>query len=209
MLGGRTGSGKTQVLKQLDWSMDLEGVAQHRGSAFGAKSTPQPTPVKFEFMLAQAALNHSHRSLLVEDESRTIGRLATPTSWFEQMQRAPIVLLQASLETRVAHIVEEYVTEPLTSGHNPQALLDTYRDSLRRIKRRLGGKCWQEIDDLLQRAFGTGDHTTWVEALLRSYYDPMYDYQLTKKQARVVFKGDATAVVAHLRSVHMGRLPQA
>ena len=198
VLGGRTGSGKTALLTRLPDAIDLEGLAQHRGSAFGARETPQPTPVSFDAELATAFLRHPGATLVLEDESRTIGRLALPQCWHEHMQTVPLALLTVPLEQRVANIVREYVTEPLARGVAEQTLHARFTDALRRIQRRLGGLRHQRVQEALDRSFAEGDHAEWVELLLGWYYDPMYDHQLAGKRARVVVEGCAETVQAYL-----------
>jgi tRNA 2-selenouridine synthase len=194
VLGGRTGTGKTVVLNEASGSIDLEGLANHRGSAFGAALSPQPTPVNFENALAVDWLNHDHPYLLLEDESRTIGRLAVPPAWHAQMQAAPVVILEADLESRAAHIAEEYVAEPLALGVSETSLAESLQGSLDRIQRRLGGLRHRQVSEQLADGFRTGEHGPWIQSLLSWYYDPMYDYQLEKKEARVIFRGDRQAV---------------
>lgn len=198
VLGGRTGSGKTDLLKTLPNSIDLEGLARHRGSAFGAMETPQPTPVSFENTLAVAFLRHRHHSLVVEDESRTIGRLALPEGWHRHMQSAPLVVLEVPLAQRITNIVREYVTGPLSCGVPEQTLHERYGDALRRIERRLGGARRRAVQADLDRAFARDDHRDWIEQLLTRYYDPMYDHQLDHKRHRVVAQGCPETVRSYL-----------
>lgn len=198
VLGGRTGSAKTVVLNRVEGSIDLEGLANHRGSAFGAARSAQPTPIDFENSLAVAWLQHAHPFLLLEDESRTIGRLALPASWHSTMQTAPVVILEAELEQRAEHISREYVSEPLAAGVTEDELQQTLTSALDRIQKRLGGLRHREVSQLLERGFATGDHTPWIERLLSWYYDPMYDYQLSSKAERVCFRGEASAVEDYL-----------
>ena len=198
VLGGRTGSGKTDLLTRLPSAIDLEGLARHRGSAFGAGERPQPTPVCFDGALAMAYLQHRAGVLVLEDESRTIGRLALPQGWHEHMQRVPLALLEVPREHRVRNIVREYVTGPLARGVPEQVLHDRFTDALRRIERRLGGARRQAVQQALDRGFAHGDHGTWVEQLLGWYYDPMYDHQLAGKRGRVVVQGCADTVLACL-----------
>lgn len=190
VLAGRTGVQKTVLLNTLPNSIDLEGLANHRGSAFGAFITPQPSLASFENHLAAHILGHHHPSLILEDESRMIGRVALPESWHLRMKRTPLVLLEASVEQRVAHIVNEYVDDRLGNGETAESLLSHYRGALARIKRRLGGALHQELDELLGQAFADQiGHDQWVRTLLQRYYDPMYDYQLKGKTERVIFRG--------------------
>ena len=101
LVGGRTGSGKTSVVRDAAAHIDLERLANHRGSAFGALPTPQPPPVAFENAMAVELMRLPlDEPIVLEDESRTIGRLAIPEGLYEAMQRAPIVLIEADDETR-------------------------------------------------------------------------------------------------------------
>jgi tRNA 2-selenouridine synthase len=199
VLGGRTGSGKTELLNSLPRSLDLEGFANHRGSAFGANPTPQPTPIDFENALAVGLLRHEPASsLLVEDEGRTIGRLAVPERLHAAMQQAPLIIMEVEIADRSAHIWREYVDAPLVAGDDPAVLAGSYLASSDRIKRRLGGLRHAEVRRLMAAAFATNNdqhaHQRWIEALLNGYYDPMYDYQLARKRARILFSGDRDAV---------------
>ena len=205
LVSGRTGSAKTPLIQSLENGIDLEGHANHRGSAFGRRLTPQPTPVTFECALASAYLRLPGENLVVEDESRTIGRLGLPTAWHEQMLQAPIALVEASFEERVEHIHKEYVAEALDehrdAGLMPRDLLARYEEALVRIKRRLGGARLADLTQRLQQAFaGKTDHRDWISYLLREYYDPMYDFQLERKTTRIRFRGRNADVAAFLRA---------
>ncbi len=200
VLAGRTGSGKTRVIGRLANAIDLEGLARHRGSAFGGRPGGQPTPVAFENALAIAYLKHNGCTLVLEDESRTIGRLALPGAWFERMRGAALVLIEAAMEIRAANIRAEYVDEPLADGIPPGELRNRLADSLNRIRKRLGGDRHREISRALNDGFRTGAHEGWIELLLRWYYDPMYDYQLASKRGRVIFSGGMDAVAEFLKA---------
>lgn len=209
VLAGRTGVGKTELLTGQPEAVDLEGLAQHRGSAFGAQPRPQPTPVGFENTLASECLAHRARNkaatpvLLLEDESRTIGRIALPESWFRAMQRAPLVLLTATLEERIGWIEQEYVLQPLAAGTPPVELEARYQSAIHRIRKRLGGLRASALGRAISAAFAGGSHRTWIRSLLEDYYDPMYDYQLAGKQTRICFSGDQTAVREWLSSTSL------
>ncbi|HEY5647299.1 MAG TPA: tRNA 2-selenouridine(34) synthase MnmH [Pseudomonadales bacterium] len=198
VLGGRTGTGKTDLLTRLPGHIDLEGLARHRGSAFGGRPEGQPPPVAFENALAVAWLNHQSNILILEDESRTIGRLAVPPAWHTAMQQAPLVILETEMPARLANISREYVWEPLAAGMAAATLEARLAQALNRIRRRLGGQRHAEVAALLARGFENGDHDVWIARLLDWYYDPMYDYQLEAKLDRVVFRGDPAAVANFL-----------
>ena len=197
VLAGRTGSGKTDVIRALDGAIDLEGLAAHRGSAFGARDTPQPSPATFENHLACAMLAREGQPVVLEDESRTIGRLAVPEAVHNAMQQAPLALLEIPFEARVANIRREYVDERLP-GSSAAALHEHYQGSLDRIRRRLGGERHKAVTEAMALAFNGGSHDEWIGLLLEWYYDPMYDYQLERKAERVQFTGTTAAVTEFL-----------
>ncbi|MCY4343118.1 MAG: tRNA 2-selenouridine(34) synthase MnmH [Gammaproteobacteria bacterium] len=200
VLAGRTGVGKTKVIERLPEAIDLEALARHRGSAFGGREGGQPTPIAFENALAIDALKHRGHRLIVEDESRTIGRLALPQFWHARMQQAPVVVLEAPLPARIARIRAEYVDEPLANGASEGTLLARHQAALDRIERRLGHRRHAEVADALKAGFRNGNHEGWIERLLMWYYDPMYDHQLKTKRRRIEFRGDRAQVSAYLRT---------
>lgn len=203
LVGGRTGSGKTALLRELGAHIDLEGLANHRGSAFGAFATPQPPPVSFEIALAAALAEAEGAPLALEDEGRSIGRLAVPRALFDAMQRAPIAILEVDAAQRIDNIYCEYVRR----ADAPTAHL---REALARIRKRLGGVRYQRIAALLDVALAAGPqaqhlHKAWIGQLLHDYYDPMYDYQLARKQARIAMRGSAAEVAAYVESLQQAR----
>lgn len=219
ILSGRTGAGKTRLLQTLSHTIDLEGLANHRGSAFGTQALPQPTQINFENSLAIDLLRKVHAGqtrLLFEDESRKIGSLHLPETLFKHLSQAPIVLLQVADEERVEISFQEYVIDNLaafTALHHGDATagfaaFSTYlQHSLDKIQQRLGGVRYQHAKQLLQQALKQhqehGELAAYYELvrfILCDYYDPMYDYQLSKKQQRIVFQGSAAEVSEYLQS---------
>jgi tRNA 2-selenouridine synthase len=204
VLGGRTGSGKTELLNEFPASIDLERLANHRGSAFGAAFTPQPTPIAFENALAIAALRApAAATILVEDESRTIGRLALPDALHDALQAAPLAVLDVGRDERAARILRDYVEVPLATGVAHGELHARFAAAADRIHRRLGGLRHAQISRWIDDAFAPNApadaHLRWITALLDWYYDPMYEHQLTAKQSRVVVTGDVEAVRSYLQ----------
>jgi len=200
LIGGRTGSGKTVVLNRVEGSIDLEGHAHHRGSAFGGYPEGQPTPINFENALARSSLLHTSSQVVLEDEGSTIGRLGVPRSWHNRMQQSPLVQLEVEQPTRIDHIFDEYVGAETTNG----LLATQYLDALKRITRRLGGARADELKVLVAQAFDSGSidsHRGWIKGLLDSYYDPMYDYQLENKAQRIAFRGDAAEVIDYVQTL--------
>ena len=215
VVGGRTGVGKTRLLAGLHPALDLERLARHRGSAFGRYARPQPGQVDFENALSIALLKlvaAGNRPFLVEDESRNIGSRHIPPAFYDALQAAPLVLLEASEEERVEITLQEYVHDALADFvelHGNEAGFERWasylQESLDRIRRRLGGERHRHARGLLQQALdahrGNGDttaHRDWIAYLLHTYYDGMYEYQLASKQDRIVFRGGRAAVYEFL-----------
>lgn len=202
VLAGRAGSGKTRILNRIPRSIDLEALANHRGSAFGKNKTAQPKPIDFENALAIERLKLSqpqtgdHAPIALEDESRTIGRLAIPERIFEAMQQAPVALVEVERQTRIESIYHEYVGAD--AREDTRAALVQALDN---IQRRLGGERHRAVRAQLHEAFESreqADHHAWIGMLLDWYYDPMYDYQVAQKEDRIAFRGDGDAVTRFL-----------
>ncbi len=210
VIAGRTGSGKTELLNQFDAIIDLERLVNHRGSAFGSNATTQPPPIAFENQLAIEMLAVSGRSpIIVEDEGRTIGRLALPEPLLAAMQKAPLVVLEVPRDERTQRIHREYVEIPLSTGTRAEELRERFRNALDRIHRRLGGQRHTRMKELVESAFDVdptdpAPHCRWIEQLLEWYYDPMYDHQLTTKQERIVRTGDRTTINGYLQNIVTG-----
>lgn len=214
VLGGRTGTGKTRLLADLDRSLDLEGLARHRGSAFGARPGGQPPPAGFENALALRLLQLEHDGagpVVVEDESRNIGRLSLPEVLTDHLTSSPLLLVERSLAQRVEITLEDYIVAGLAEReacHGEagfKVFADWLRDALYRIRKRLGGVRYRtltvQLEDALASQAQSGDpgaHRLWITTLLAEYYDPMYDYQLRSKADRIIFRGEPAAVMDFL-----------
>jgi len=216
LLGGMTGTGKTDVIVQLENSLDLEGHANHRGSSFGKRATGQPSNIDFENRLAVDLLKKQERgieSFVLEDESRMVGRCSLPLALYQGMQRFSMVWLEDSVESRVERILRDYVVglcAEFVAEHGEQGFrlfAERLLGSLDNIHKRLGGERHQRMKVLMQAALeeqersGAVDlHRGWIEGLLSEYYDPMYAFQRESKGARIEFAGEQAAVLEYLKS---------
>lgn len=218
LLGGYTGSGKTLLLKNIENSIDLEGIAHHRGSSFGKHLTSQPTQISFENDLAYSIIQHKgkgYRYIILEDESSNIGKNVIPKPIFEYFRSGDQVILEVPFEQRLQITLAEYVTQSQLDYSNhfggELGYLEWFNyisNSISRIIKRLGGDCFQRVLKQLELAYefqlktGSIDmHINWLEILLKEYYDPMYNYQMQKNKNKVIFKGNDKEVLAYLKTL--------
>ena len=219
ILGGRTGTGKTLVLNRIKQQVDLEGIFNHRGSAFGKQATPQPSQIDIENHLAITLIKHrkqKHNKLVFEDEASNIGSRQLPRNLFDTMSKSPLILLETDITDRIENVFKEYVTDSL---HQHQSLFGNEEGfevwhqipliALDNIQRRLGGVRHKGLKSIMQHALehhqATGNpdyHKEWIQTLLQDYYDPMYDYQISKKTERVIFRGDSESILEYLQQQH-------
>jgi tRNA 2-selenouridine synthase len=211
LVSGKTGTGKTRVISRLERAVDLEGLANHRGSSFGQMPTPQPSQIDFENGLSIALLRllaKSSERIFLEDEGRLIGNLALPESLREKMGVAPMVVVEQSLNERIDVVIEDYVVDlgrryELLFGEDGARLhCEKLQSDLERIRNRLGGLRCQTVSELMTLAFerqwqaaDLSGHRHWIAVLLEKYYDPMYEYQLSNRGGEQLFTGDRQAVV--------------
>jgi tRNA 2-selenouridine synthase len=205
---GPTGSGKTELLRavqRLDGllALDLEAAAEHRGSAFGATG-PQPAQATFEHRLMLPLLLGDEPRLLVEDESRNVGRVHLPAPLHEVVRSAPLLVLEASLEGRVRRIHREYALEP-ARRHGREATLATLVAGVRRLRRRLGAAPTDRMAAVLEDVHA---QDAWedveafrpvIEPLLRDYYDPLYRRATPTEGRRVAARGPHEELLRWLR----------
>ena len=168
VLHGMTGIGKTTLLGKLaergQSIIDLEGIACHRGSAFGSLGLTQEhlTQKRFETLLWDELRKlPPGRPIFLEGESKRIGRMTLPGNFYEIMGESYKVWCTASLETRVRRLTEEYGLKKYEEG---------LTESLLKIKKKLGGDKYAEISGYLQR----WEMEPFMTELIVSYYDKLY-----------------------------------
>jgi len=181
IVGGKTGSGKTDVLKELaaqgEQIVDLEAIAHHKGSSYGAiGQAPQPTVEQFENALFRAwqPLDPTRR-IWLEDESKHIGQCFIPHSLWLQMRAAPVAFLDIPQQVRVERLVREY------TGIDHRLLVE----ATERIRKRLGNQITQEA----LTALASHDYAT-VARLSLNYYDKAYLHGLAQRDPAQVHRLD-------------------
>lgn len=221
VVGGKTGSAKTHLIHEISNSIDLEGRAKHRGSAFGRRIQSQPNQINFENQLAVDILqldpNRANKTF-IEDESRAIGSLSVPITLHAQMSNSPLAIIEESFSSRVTTIVNDYIISNFEEfkRKRPESAEEEFAEfllsALSRIKRRLGDDSYTSIKDLMERALLTQDtqestelHCAWISNLLKHYYDPMYEYQLAKKSHRIVFRGSKSEFLSWAERINQSK----
>jgi tRNA 2-selenouridine synthase len=186
-VGGQTGSGKTEILTALaeqgEQILDLEKIARHKGSAFGALGEAgQAQPEQFENDLFESfnQLNPQRRVWL-ENESRAIGRVFLPQGFWDQFRESALIEVQLPLQERIRYLVEGYAQFP------KEALLQSFQS----IERRLGGQWVKAAAEALE----SDDYATAVQIALR-YYDKSYPFANQKCQFNPVWKLNFDQILA-------------
>jgi tRNA 2-selenouridine synthase len=216
IIGGRTGSGKTILLLEVENMIDLEGLANHRGSSFGNFALSQPAQIDFENNLAYKLIQFEEKGfskLVIEHESHHIGRAFIPKPVFHNLMAGNLVILETPMDVRVDITHNEYVTEAINSytkmygDDGFKEWSDDVNKSLEKIKKRLGSELHIELkkmfDEANQQYLLNRDivlYKKWIEKLLVNYYDPMYDYQIKQTAIPIVFRGNEKEVLAYIKS---------
>jgi len=174
LLGGMTGSGKTLMLQALrergEQILDLEALANHRGSSYGKQSGPQPSTEQFENLIAdQIRSIDTKRPIWIEDESRLIGCCKIPDPLFHQMKRAKLIVVERPLEERMEILRQQYAeTDPaelINSTHN--------------IANRLGSERAGQVTRLIREK----GYRKACELVL-SYYDKSYQHATQQRDGK-------------------------
>ncbi|MBL7842826.1 MAG: tRNA 2-selenouridine(34) synthase MnmH [Cyclobacteriaceae bacterium] len=177
VLGGETGSGKSEILRALkaagEQVIDLELLAQHKGSVFGGLSMPtQPTTEQFQNDLFETVLKLDvSRRIWIEDESIAIGKIFLPEPLWRTMNQSQVVEIDVPKEIRIQRLVKEYgETDP-----------EQFLEAMKKITKKLGGQHFNiAAEKLLQN-----DWSSTIDVLL-TYYDKAYRNGLERKQKRIV-----------------------
>lgn len=185
VLGGYTGTGKTEILHALERKgeqvIDLEGLANHRGSAFGGIDLPeQPTTEQFENNLfSEIQSLDTKRPIWVEDESKSIGKVSIPNAFYLQMGEMPVYFLEVPFEERVQHLVNTY------ANLNQQKL----GEAIGKIAKRLGNdKAKLALEALQDKNYDK------VVTLTLFYYDKYYLKGLKKRADSTILKFEIPTV---------------
>ena len=177
LLTGCTGSGKSEVLRALksqgEQVLDLENLANHKGSAFGGLlMPPQPTTEQFQNELfEEILLLDPSKRIWVEDESIAIGKIFLPPDFWQTMSQAPLVQMDVTKEVRIQRLVSEY----------GPADRDEFLTIMSKIVKKLGGQHFNSAKEKLLQ----GDMVSVIDILL-TYYDKAYLQSINKRRDKVI-----------------------
>ena len=177
VLGGMTGSGKTEVLHQMQKQgaqiLDLEGIAHHKGSVFGALGqTDQPSNENFENLLAKVWLDlDPNQPIWVEDESKSIGSVWINDALFQRMRQTDVIKMHIPKSERIKRLVKEYACFDA----------EVLAHMISKIGKRLGGQNVKLAFECLDK----GDYATVADITL-NYYDKAYKHGLSKREGQTI-----------------------
>ncbi|RAK10488.1 tRNA 2-selenouridine synthase [Halanaerobium saccharolyticum] len=184
VLHGNTGVGKTYILKELEKLganiIDLEGIANHRGSAFGSIGLQKPYNQKyFESLLWNKLKNKDQKNdfIFVEAESRRVGHSVIPEFFNQNMKAGDDLLITASMKKRVENIYLEYIKD---IESNQQEFIERVLESLTAIKKYIIKKAGKNSYYKLLELAEAANFKELTKLLLEEYYDPMYEHSQNK-----------------------------
>lgn len=190
VLYGLAGSGKTELIKQLNPSIDLEGLAQHRSSNFGAIGLNPREQKLFESLLfARLKELEEEKFVFVEGESHKVGRVFIPNSIFKAMKKGVGVRVNCSIENRAKQIVKDYFT------HGEE---EKIREIIIYLKQHLTKKV---VEDLL-KLMDEKNYEEVSKILLQDYYDSKYEHQISQAECSyTVCNDDVDSCIKELNKI--------
>ena len=173
LIGGKTGTRKTDLLNYIDnkkiYVIDLEGIANHRGSSFGSLGMErQPSTQQFENILAESIsefYENNYMEIWLEAESSNLGKCRIPDGLYKRMKKAPVLEIIKTKKERIDNLVNVY-------SQNSQSEL---KEAVRRISKRLGPQRTKEALEAIEKK-------EWSKACnaMLDYYDRCYEFELNK-----------------------------
>ncbi len=193
VVGGYTGSGKTELLHQLQRNgeqvLDLEALAGHKGSSFGWLGSAQPTTEHFgNLLLDQLISFNPQQPVWVEDEGRMIGIVNIADEFYHQLREAPLLVMQRPIDNRLNRLVAEY----------GQFSNEELEEAFGRIRKKLGGQHVQAAIEALR-----ADNRYEAARIALSYYDKAYQTDLSTRKTALTLEFDAGHESAEQLATHL------
>jgi len=178
VIQGMAGSGKTDLIKQLEPSIDLEGLAQHRSSLFGALGLKPTSQKMFESRLWYKLQElKNEKTVFIEGEAKKVGDVFVPTKLFEAMEKAKTILIETSIEKRVQIIIRDYFS------HEED---EKIKKIINKLKEHLSGKVADELCEFVDKK----EYEPVAKTLLVDYYDKQYGHALEEMKYYKNINGD-------------------
>lgn len=166
LLCGMTGSGKTTMLKEFSNALDLEGLANHRGSLFGSVGLNKRTQIMFEaLLLNELERLNKYDFVIIEGESRKVGENIVPEFLFRAMNSGLKVFLNVDFNQRIENSIKEYWK-------------DSYKDDIIKILEGMENRLGKKNVDFLIECLKQNEISDVVKFLLEKYYDPLYQHTM-------------------------------
>ncbi len=179
VIWGLTCTGKTEILSHFSNSLDLEGLAQHRGSLYGGIGLQPRSQKAFEnLLLWRLRKLNDQEFIIVEGESRKIGDVQMPVFLYKAMLGGIPILVTRSLEKRAEHALKEYFDTPES--------LQQIKEVTAHLFKVISKKKQQEALRLLEE----GKNKEAVKILLEFYYDPLYEHTIKRKEYQFEINSD-------------------
>jgi tRNA 2-selenouridine synthase len=176
---GLTCTGKTDLLKKFDDFIDLEGLAQHRGSLYGAIGLKPHSQKKFEnLLLARLRELNGKDYVLVEGESRRIGNCIMPECLWKAMDSGENIMITRTVPLRCSAMVKEYFLNP--------KIAEEIKEISKKLRRTISNKNKEEMIRLMEDK----EYEKAAEILLTKYYDPLYEHTLNKMKFSLTINND-------------------
>ena len=184
IIQGLTGAGKTEIIKYIKNSIDIEGLAGHRSSVFGAIGLEQSSQKAFETGFCSGLLQLNNEAYIVlEGESRKVGNLHIPDNIFIQMRQSPAIYIDTPIKRRVEIIKKEY-----DRFHEHEKVIKIVRS----LKRKMSAAKVDKLIDL----YTSEKIDEFIEILLLDYYDLLYRHTLDSFDYIAVVKNSNSELAA-------------
>tara|TARA_Y100000034_G_C6830945_1_gene375049 strand:+ start:36 stop:1019 length:984 start_codon:yes stop_codon:yes gene_type:complete len=177
VLHGLTGSGKTEILKKIQPSIDLEGIAQHRSSLLGRIGLKPRSQKMFDALLYQKLKKlENEKFVFIEGESRKIGKVEMPLFLMKKIKNGINIKIECNIDERTQRLVKEYFTK--ISKKDINYILEI----LPKLKQKISNKVINELENSINEK----KYDNFTKSMLEHYYDPLYKHSLDKLNYKLI-----------------------
>ncbi|HLQ70489.1 MAG TPA: tRNA 2-selenouridine(34) synthase MnmH [Bacillota bacterium] len=194
VLNGFTGTGKTKLLEKLKVEgypvIDLEGLANHRGSIFGQIGKKPSNQKRFDALLTEDIIRYRDEAFVfVEGESKRIGRAVMPDFLYQKKEQGIHIYVELPIEERIRNILVDY---------HPEEYPEQIDEAFQIIKKRIHTPVAKQIEESLHKR----EYVTAVQLLLQYYYDPRYKHSISQEQQLTIQANDVDDAFNKLKALY-------